>query len=49
LLGGGADYLGFRGALCDGRRTGRLSAQALQDIRALIADSDAHPMARNVA
>lgn len=39
LLGIGADYLGFRGALCGGQRTGRLSAVALQDIRTLIADS----------
>ncbi|WP_296811779.1 (5-formylfuran-3-yl)methyl phosphate synthase [Thiocapsa sp.] len=37
MLGVGADYLGFRGALCDGVRTGRLSAEALRDIRALIA------------
>lgn len=36
LLGIEADYLGFRGALCGGRRTARLSAAALREIRALV-------------
>lgn len=49
LLGIKADYLGFRGALCEGRRTSRLSIGALQDIRGLIAGGVYRPIASDAA
>jgi dihydroneopterin aldolase len=49
MLGTGADYLGFRGALCDGERTGRLSAEALDAIRELIPSGEHRPVASHAA
>ncbi|MFL1876558.1 (5-formylfuran-3-yl)methyl phosphate synthase [Hansschlegelia beijingensis] len=39
LAGIGPDYLGFRGALCEGGRTGRLHPAAMASIRQALAES----------
>lgn len=49
MLETGADYLGFRGALCGGKRTDRLSAGALRDIRGLIPASTYRLIASDAA